>query len=351
VTLVARPKSDGLRVTKVGLWYVFFLVVVAASAANTGNNGLYLTLAAMTGLLAVANVLGARNVRGLDVDLDAHGELFAHRMSRFDVTLANRSRWWPGWLLVLAVEPAELEPRELEPGAESPRRSAPFLVRFLAPRETVAGRPEVMLRRRGRHAVRAVHVSSLFPLGLFHKGRRYPADLEVLVYPEVYHAPASYPEQGGKSGDRPTRRAGWGHDLFGLRAFRHGDDPRGIHWKQTARTGTLIFKERETEDSRRLLIVFENGVGELTGRGRVRFERLVSEAATAALDYLQRGFEVSLLTRDGAIPFAAGLRQRRTLLEALALIEPRERQRAPLEVPDSRATHLRLAMEPEERAA
>src|SRR5581483_578512 len=86
-----------------------------------------------------------------------------------------------------------------------------------------------------------------------------------------------------------------------------GDDPRRIHWKQTARTGSMIFTEREAEEGRRLSIVFDNAVGELaTPESRARFERLVSEAATAAVDYLGRGFEVELRTRDERLAFASG---------------------------------------------
>ncbi len=130
--------------------------------------------------------------------------------------------------------------------------------------------------------------------------------------------------------------------------FRAGDDPRSIHWKQTARTGRLIFMEREVEESRRLSIVFDNAVGRLPDdAARSRFEHLVSEAATAGLDYLERGFEVELVTRDAVLPFAAGARQRFALLETLALLEPRPRTVEALHHEPGGAPQLRLTMEPE----
>lgn len=138
---------------------------------------------------------------------------------------------------------------------------------------------------------------------------------------------------------------GWGHDLFGPRSFRHGDDPRGINWKQTARTGALIFKERETEERRRLLIVFDNAVGELGDADRRRFERLVSEATTAALDHLASGYEVALTTRDERLTFASGARQRHAILEILAMVEATPRDRSALAAPAPGIPHLRLAMD------
>jgi uncharacterized protein (DUF58 family) len=149
-------------------------------------------------------------------------------------------------------------------------------------------------------------------------------------------------------GEDASRRAGWGHGLHALRPFRHGDDPRGIHWKQTARTGNLVYMERESEQSRRLAILFDNGVGDLRDKDAFfRFERLVSEAATAAVDHLSRGYEVELVTRDRVLAFAGGPRQRLAILEALALVETRPRSTEALRSGDARAQQLRVHLDSE----
>ncbi len=319
-----RSKGDGFHITKVGLWFGVFLLIIVAAATNTGNNGLFLVLAVMGGAVVASDLAGRLNVRGLRVGVSPPAEIFANSPSYLNLEVANRSRWLPRWMLVLTVEPGDVTLESARPGVAEPhRRAQPFLVGYLPRSSQSRGPVEVMMRRRGRWRVHWVHATSLFPLGFFRRGRRYLADAEILVYPEVYAPSGARPARLGKAGNEPTRRRGWGHDLLGLRAFRHGDDPRSIHWKQTARTGDLVFKERETEENRRLLIVFDNAVGELTtAERRKRFERLVSEAATAALDHLDSGFEVSLLTRDVELPFASGQQQRHRLLEALALIEP-----------------------------
>ncbi len=347
-----RSKSDGLHITKVGLWFLIFLLVVAVGATNTGNNGLFLVLAVMGGTVAAADVAGRLNVRGLRLAISAPSEIFANSPSHLNVEIANRSRWLPRWMLVLAVEPGDVIPLSTAPKTVAPHRKAqPFLIAYL-PRSTESRGPiEVMMRRRGRWRIRYAHATSLFPLGFFRRGRRYLADTEILVYPEIYAPSGSRPARLGRAGDEPTRRRGWGHDLLSLRAFRHGDDPRSIHWKQTARTGDLIFKERETEENRRLLIVFDNAVGELTTAAeRKRFERLVSEAATAALDHLDSGYEVSLLSRAADLPFASGQQQRHRLLEALALLEPCAENPQALAPAAIDLPHLRLVMDPRSRA-
>jgi hypothetical protein len=42
-----RPTPEGIRITKVGLWFVLFTVIVGVAATNTGNNALYLVLSTM----------------------------------------------------------------------------------------------------------------------------------------------------------------------------------------------------------------------------------------------------------------------------------------------------------------
>lgn len=324
-----RPVPEGIRITKVGLWYVLFTVIVSIAATNTGNNALYMVLALMLGVLVASGLLSRQNVRGLEVDLDAPGEIFANRPFHLHFRLRNRGRWSPRWLLLFSVS----------------RKARPLLVPYLPRGGHGVGDAELILPRRGRVSLDAVHVSSLFPFGFFRKGVRYPVELPLLIYPEIFPAASSRLRSPGTVGEEPSRRAGRGHELYTLRGFRHGDDPRSIHWKQTARTGDMVFMEREAETGRRLVILFDNGVGELADDSEeMRFERLVSEAATAAVDHLARGYQVELVTRDQVVGFGRGRRQRRALLEALALVRPVARSRETLRSTDPSAPQLRLGL-------
>jgi len=332
-----RAVPEGIRITKVGLWFVLLTLVVAIAATNTGNNALYMVLAMMLAALVVSGLASRENVRRLDVELEAPEEIFANRGFVLPFTLKSRSRFLPRWFLLFSVA----------------RSGQPLLVPFLPRRGRSVGKLEMLIPSRGRHSFPYAHVSSLFPFGFFTKGVRYRVGLEILVFPEIFPAAEAQP-QGSYPQGEDASRAGWGHDLHALRAFRRGDDPRGIHWKQTARTGQLIYMEREAERSRRLAILFDNAVGKLADPALLsRFERLVSEAATSALDHLARGYDVELVTRDLALAFAGGPRQRLRILEALALVAPAEaaRRREPLASSDPRAPLLRVHMEPERIAS
>ena len=324
---------EGIRITTVGLWYVLLAVLVAIAATNTGNNSLYMVMAIMLSLLILSGVLSRENVRGLEIELQPPGEVFANRPFSLGFTLRSRGRLAPRWFLLFTVS----------------RTAQPMLVPFLPRLGRSVGTIDMMIGSRGQHRFPHAHVSSLVPFGFFRKGVRYPADLEVLVFPELFPAAsASRSEIENQHGDDASRRAGWGHGLHALRPFRHGDDPRGIHWTQTARTGSLVYLERESEQSRRLAILFDNGVGDLADEDALgRFERLVSEAATAAVDHLSRGFEVELVTRDRVLAFAGGPRQRLSILETLALVETRPRSPEPLRSGDARAQQLRVHLDAE----
>jgi len=324
-----KPTAEGIRITRIGLVYILFTLVVGIAATNTGNNALYLVMAVLLSLLVVSGVTSRANVRGVGVNLRTPEEIHAGEQFDVSIRLDNRSRFVPRWLLVFWL---------------GERRRA-RLIPYLAPGASGRGSIRLEMERRGRHRLGPGHLSSLFPFGLFRKGMRYREAVEVVVLPRLLSDPVPTIDGGGERGDRTASRPGFGHDLRSLRHFRAGDDPRGVHWKQTARTGTMIFTERDAEEGMRLSIVFDNGAGRLgEGARRAEFEHLVSAAATAGCHYLERGFTVELVTREGVVPFASGRRQRLALLYALALIESRRPSREPLHGRDPQSPSLSFAM-------
>ena len=328
-----RGTPEAIRITRVGLWFVLFTIVVGVAATNTGNNALYLVLSAMLALLVVSGLFSRWNLERLAIEVEAPGELHARRPIVVEFRVTNRARFLPRWLLLVAL------------ARDGPWRLVPYLARG----RSAKGRVEMLFPRRGRQRIESAHFASLFPLGLFRKGMRYRVGIDLLVYPELFPASETRASSSGLAGDRPVARSGWGHELHSLRAFRQGDDPRGIHWKKSAQTRGLIYQERETEETMRLSILFDNGSARPPARPEAlaepeRFEQLVSEAATAAWDHLERGFEVELVTRERRIPFGSGARQRRELLTELALIAPVARAHSTLVPGDPGALVLRLGL-------
>ncbi len=330
--LTRRSVPEGIRITKVGLWYIVLTILVAVPAANTGNNALYLVEAFLLALLVVSGVASRQNLRRLDLGFEPPAEIYAKQPFSIRYTIHNRGRFMSRRLLVVA----------------GVGEGKPTLIPHIPIQGTDRGLMEVQVDERGIHQVPFLHFSSIFPLGLFRKGLRYRIDRQLLVYPEVDTTRSVSVEQLGGEGELPSTDAGAGYDLLSLRLFREGDDRRGIHWKQTARTGNLIFMERAADTGRRLSIQLDNAVGDLADPEDIlRFERLVSRAATATHHCLKSDYEVELITRSGLVPFGRGGFHRRRILEHLALLETVPRQRDPLVDSNLAAPRLRLHMESE----
>lgn len=329
-------KLERVRITKVGLWYIVTTLVIGVAAANTGNNALYLVEAVMLGLLAISGLASKRNLSRLVLDFGAAPEVHAGQAFSVPLTVSNTDRVFGCRYLSIGGLP------------ETDSLLIPFLAKNESTRESLA----FLIKRRGLHRFENVRFSSVFPLGLFEKAMRYPAGLEILVYPEIFPASGMRHFDPFRVGEEPSRKAGWSHELRTLRLFRPGDDPRGIHWKRSARTGELVFMEREAEEGLRLAILLDNAVGELADPAEVeRFERLVSEAASAVVHYLAEGYEVALTTRGESIPHAGGRIQRQRILTALAVLEVVPRRSQPLWSGRRGAAELRLGWEEERRAS
>lgn len=322
-----RAIPEGIRVTKVGVWYIGLTLLVGVAAANTGNNALYLVEVVLLGLFVASGVFSRRNLKHLAVEVIGPGEIHAGTPFYLDVEVENRDRWLGRSLMLVSTELTD----------------EPTLIERMARRGVWTGRLTAVAPKRGVHPVRWLHFWSIYPLGFMRKGMRYAVDLDLLVFPQLLTSDAVSEARQGEAGHDASNRRGQGHELFGLRHFRPGDDPRSIHWKQTARTGQFVFTEREAEEGQRLSILFDNAVGQpVTPADDEAFERLVSEAATAADDYLRAGYEVELVGRDFAVPFGQGAGHRYRLLENLALSEPVGATAAPLQASDARAATVRV---------
>jgi uncharacterized protein (DUF58 family) len=321
-----KIRVERVRITTTGIWYIIVSLIVGAAAANTGNNALYLVEAMLLGLLVASGLLSRRNLRGLTLALRPVPEVHAGQTLGMPLTIGNRDRWMGRRLLEISgVDEVE-----------------PLLVSHLERRSLREESLYLRFDRRGLHRIPFLRVSSLFPLGFFDKAMRYRADIEVLVFPRLHPVAASRYFDRGRVGDELTKKRGWSHELRSLRGFRSGDDPRSIHWKRSARTGDLVFMEREAEAGRRLSLFFDNAWGKLDEGREEAFEETVSEVASLAVHYLDQGFEVALTTRDEHLHYGRGRGHEMRLLRSLALVASIPKQRFPLWKGRARSTEVRF---------
>ena len=295
-----------IRITNFGLGYVLMCLIVAIGATNTGNNGLYLVLAGMLAGMIVSGVISRRNLRGVSCDIEPVGEVIAGRPSLLRVRLHNR--------MITATAQGLFFLHEGLPG--------PLWIDPLKPGERRDVLVEGVFPRRGVFQKADAGLLSRFPLGLFRKYRHARLAREIVVFPspEASGVPQVPPEdaRGGRS--HPRRRGG-GSDIRMLRDFVAGDDPRDLHWKQSARMRHWIVREREAERDRVIFLALDNALADPADPAALEdLERRISRCAGQALLLLSRGGDVGFVSRNILVSASSGRAQRTRILDALARV-------------------------------
>jgi uncharacterized protein (DUF58 family) len=186
----------------------------------------------------------------------------------------------------------------------------------------------VKSERRGRFVLGPGAVVFSDPLGLFRRQIPVSAPTELLVLPRVY--PLGIPITRGL----PIGAIQTANRLYedpgryrSMRDYVPGDDPRRIHWKASARTGSLQVMEYASTLSAPAVVVLNIHADAYThGRKFQHFERCIEAAASLCSFYDSLDQEVALVINSSdPLLISRGKNQVPVMLEALAALEaPRE---------------------------
>ncbi len=290
------------------LWvFVLTTPALAAAALNTGNNGLYLLLALAMGAFVASGSLSRHTLRHLTARLLPPAEAFAGTPVPLLMEVRNTSPWLPATGVVCRLQglPGEV------------------LIPPVPARGVTTVSVTTAFPRRGRHPLPPVQLEVRLPLPFFLKAVVVRQAGELLVYPRRVAGPAP---RWASLGEREVQGMGpvatRGGEVQQLREFRPGDDRRDVHWKQTARQQRpIVMERRERRRPSRFLVLDRELPRHNDARLLERFEDLVSEVATAAVDALRRGEAVGLVVGGSVVPPGVGVAHTRGLLERLALVE------------------------------
>lgn len=262
-----------------------FLMVVGVL---TRGEQLFFMSTVMIVTLVMMRVQAELAVRGLRFERVAPqvivaGELITMRIRVWSLTRIRRPL-----LLITDVLPPKL-------ATDIDLRPLPVAPSF---DEAVETRYEFRAARRGVFRWSKVRVRSTDSMGIVHVERQYESDpIEVVVHPSKIPLGfdlASVTGWGANQSDEGTNR-GSGMMVHGVREYAPGDSLRHVHWRSTAKTGTMQVKEFDTGYNTNLIVIPQLTTGSDIGVAhQTTLEAMCGHIAYIADILLGRGSTITL---------------------------------------------------------
>lgn len=314
-------------VTRVGILYVLAIVIIGVAALNTGNNLLYIIVAAMLAAILVSGVTSAWTLRRLELDVRLPEHVFAGKAALGRLTLRNNRRWLPAFsvsVLSLNKGPAaskwqwstttfgfppwrppekqwlRLPDRKLRRIAQHSRTGELFSGSVYFPHiaADTEVRTDLDLRfaERGRYQQDEFGLATRFPFAFLRKTRRVRLPREIIVYPPVEPTDEFFEMLPMITGEFEAFVRGRGYDLYRIREYMPEDSARHVDWKATAKSGSLKVREFSREDERKLRVIFDNpSDGQIP---EAAYEATVALAASISWHFAAQNTDLSFLAQD-----------------------------------------------------
>jgi uncharacterized protein (DUF58 family) len=188
---------------------------------------------------------------------------------------------------------------------------------------------------RGKYEVGPLRVRVGDPFGLLELHRTFTKTATLVVIPSTEPLPRITLRGAwtGSGENRPRPFASGNAADVTVRDYRLGDDLRRVHWRSTARVGSLMVRREEQPWQSRCTLLVDNRAHVHRGQGpHSSVERAVTAAASIAVHLTAQGFQVRLVSalgeeieqgwHDGDVRASA-----RPLLERLAVLPTVEARR------------------------
>jgi len=342
-------ESFDYEVTRAGIVYVLVTLVIAIAALNTGNNLLYIVVAAMLAAILVSGFVSAWVLRYLELEIHLPQHVFAGRPVFGRILVYNPRRFLPSFSIRVVStrkkrkkpakqwrweattfdfpfnRPADqqwlhLPDRRLRrvtvvappPGILQGMAYFPFL----PPRAEATADLDLKFDQRGRYHDDSFGLATGFPFPFFTKTRHVALRREVLVYPRIEPTDELFEILPLVRGEWESFVRGRGSDLYRIREYLPEDSARHVDWKATAKSGSLKVREFAREDERKLCVVFDNP--HTASIAESSYEKAVGLTASLAWHFSHEEAEVAFL-----VPGTPRTRDLHEFLAALAIIKPR----------------------------
>ena len=307
------------RVTRQGWIYMSGIILVALAALNTGNNLLFLILASLIASILMSGILSSVTLAGVELRLQLPEHIFAGQQVRAKVELKNEKLTVPSFSL-------RVEGSAKKNAARAALLETPVYFPYLPRQEAVTQSVPLLFPKRGIYRQEAFRIVTRFPFGFLQKARRVDLPTEALVYPSVEATEEFLDVRPSIQGAMESLAKGRGQDLYALRGYLPNDSARLVHWKATARSGSLMVREFAREDDCNVLLVFDPystaALPTASTAQKDRFERAVTLCAAIAWNFHERNAQLEFRSVNAETSLAPASENIFSVLRHLAVVQP-----------------------------
>ncbi len=308
------------KITREGWLYILGIFLISLAALNTGNNLLFLILASLIAIILMSGILSSITLSGVAMRLQLPEHIFAGQPVRASIELENEKLTLPSFSLRVEAVTAKNSP----PAA---LLEAPVYFPYLPKRGRAQQTVPISFPARGVYRQDAFRIVTRFPFGFLQKSHRVELRTEALVYPTVEPTPEFFEILPGLEGAMESLAKGRGQDLYALRDYVPTDSARHVHWKASARLGSLMVREFTREEDARVLLVLDPhistpAVGAVPQIAADRFERAVTLCAGVAWHFFERNALLQFRSVGMETPLAPAEKNIFAILYHLALAQP-----------------------------
>jgi uncharacterized protein (DUF58 family) len=293
-----RTDRVSTRPTKEGITFLALSIFVGVAALNTGNNLLYLIFGMMLSFIAISGFMSMINLSRIDVRSVTPQNIFALTPTSIKLFITNKKILLPSYSITVEVN-----------------REKGF-ISYLPAKATKTANIRYFFKHRGWNEIPDIYISTSFPFGFFRKRvLTKTINEDVLVYPKIDKIEIEEPKFDQWSDEKQSVKTGLGSDIRSIRTYRHGDNPKLIHWKSSAKIGELMIRELHDDESRSAVIEFN------PSDDKTNLEIQITRAASLLLELVRNEYEVEFMTPNITFSSSEISRSPRPVLRYLALYD------------------------------
>lgn len=243
------------RIAREGLYYTALFLAVLIGATSRQLNLLMLIGCLMAGPLLLSLLYGRWALRALKIERQLPPHLHAGERLRVEVAVTNE-RMLSQWSLRVEDSVA----RAIDADHRGEQATVGVFFPCIPSRATRQCSYEGELPRRGRYQFGPLRATTRFPLGLVQHELVLSGSEHLLVHPKLGRLNPNWVKmirEHESGSQRMTRRGLLEDDFYGLREWRPGDSRRWIHWRTSARRGSVVVRQFEQRRSQNLAILLD----------------------------------------------------------------------------------------------